>query len=143
MERRPSVVKFVAMVEAHGAVAAAIASVPRVIPVSGTARQPPDVTETKSESKADPEANAASESEERNVRRRPDRIVSGIRRHRSRPPRPTRAIGQPAAIVIGSPAPRLVRNPRPTEIGLPHPATRAIRRPPRSHVRNPHLPVIG
>src|ERR1700723_3214256 len=136
MERRPSVMKIVAMVEAHGAVAAAITSVPRVIPVPGTARQPADVTETKSEANADSEANAASESEERNVRRRPDRIVSGIRRHRSRPPRPTRAIGQPAAIVIGSPAPRLIRKPCPTEKGLPHPATPTTKLPSRSYVRN-------
>jgi hypothetical protein len=63
-KRRPSVMKVVGVVEAHSAVARAIAPVPRVIPVAGTARQPADVTETKSESKTDSEANAASESEE-------------------------------------------------------------------------------
>src|SRR5579862_6056262 len=135
--------KVVGVVEAHSAVARAIAPVPRVIPVTGTARQPADVTETKSESKTDSEANAASESEERDVSGRPHRIVSGVSRYRPWPPRPARAIGQPAAIVIRRPAPRLIRNPGPTEIGLPHPATRAIRRPSRSHVGNPHLPVIG
>src|ERR1700751_3030423 len=99
--------KVVGVVEAHSAVARAIAPVPRVIPVTGTARQPADVTETKSESKTDSEANAASESEERDVSGRPHRIVIVVSRHRPWPPRPARAIVEPAARGMKPPSARL------------------------------------
>src|ERR1700746_1690720 len=109
MKRRPTIVKIVDrnIADAHHVVSAPVASVPRVVPVTRTARQPADVTETKSESNAHSEP-AASPSEERNVRWRPDWVVSGIHPHRPWPPRPARAIGQPAPVVIWRPSLRLI-----------------------------------
>src|ERR1700747_3760889 len=144
MKRRPAVVKIIyrRIVDVDDVVSAAVAPVPRVVPVTRTARQPADMTETKSESDANTEA-PASPPKERNISRRPDWIVSRINRHWPRPPRPTRAVGQPAAIVIRCPAPRLIRNPRPTEVWLPYPTAGTIRRPSGANVGNPHSPIIG
>src|SRR4029077_3495028 len=119
-KRPPSIVEIV---DAHKSAAATETAVPRVIPVARSTGQPANMAEAKSKSEADSDAETASaESEERNVSWRPHRIVRGIRYDRSRPPRPSAAIGHPAAVVIRCPTPGLIGNPGPTEVWLPHPA---------------------
>src|SRR4029077_19097731 len=73
----------------------------------------------------------------------PNRVVTGISVHRSRPPCPRIVVNEPPPIVIGCPAPRLIRNPRPAVVRFPNPAAISIRSPVRSLRRNPHLTVVG
>src|ERR1035438_9999545 len=61
-------------------------------------------------SPAEANAKSAAESEERHIRRRPQRPVIRIPVHRSRPPSPGPVVLEPAAIVIRSPAPGLTRD---------------------------------
>src|SRR5215467_6193301 len=113
-------------------------------PVPRPARQPADAIPA-----AEPEAEAqtpttATKSEERNVSRRPQRIVSRIGHHRTGPPDPVPAVNEPAPIVIRRPAPRLVRDPGPAIVGFPDPAAVAIGRPTGiGGARSPNRTIIG
>src|SRR5260370_40946104 len=95
--------------------AAAAPAVPGIKAAPRTARQPANIS--KAAAKADSNApSSAAKTEEGNVRRRPDRIVSAV--HGSRPPAPISSITEPATVGIDRPAPRLLGNPGPTVVGL-------------------------
>src|ERR1700723_577890 len=75
-------------------------------------------------------------SEERNISRRPRRVVAN--RYRTRPPCPRSAINEPAAVVIRRPSPRLAANPSPAPIRFINPAAIAVRSPIRALLRRPN-----
>jgi hypothetical protein len=116
--------------------------VPRMIPITRTARQPtiPRIA-AESEAEADTPA-TASESEEGDVRRGPDGIVVGIVVDGTRPPDPVPAVDEPPAIVIRRPAPRLIGDPRPAIVGFIDPPAISIRCPARPRRGNPHRTII-
>src|SRR5208283_4290100 len=110
---------------------------PRMEKVTRSKRQPSHRPEskTKSESKA-------TEAKERNISRRPNRLIERIPVSRTRPPIPPSVDLHPPPIVIRSPAPRVIRNPRPSPIRFIHPAPVAIRSPTRRHRRPPHWTIV-
>jgi len=108
---------------------------PRMKEVTGSKRKPAD--------RAEPKAKAEStESAERNISRRPNRLIERVSVSRTRPPTPTSVDIHPASVVIRSPAPGIIRNPGPSPIRFIHPAPVAVRSPPRRHSRPPHGTVI-
>src|ERR1700693_4590159 len=118
------------------------AAVPREEAIARAAGQPAHTAEAAAEpeSKADSQS-SSTETEEGDVRRRPQRLIPSI--DRSRPPAPVPAINEPASVVIRRPAPRLIRNPGPAIVGLIHPAAIAIRRPTGAFRGKPHAAVVG
>src|SRR5437879_808604 len=93
------------------------------------------------ESKPDPETHAFAESEEGDVSRRPNRLISRV--NRTGPPSPRSAPEEPTAIVVGRPAPGLIGNPSPTPIRFPDPTAISIWSPAIVGLRNPNLAVVG
>jgi hypothetical protein len=130
----------VEVVDAEGAEFAARTAPPRMAPIARSKREPAKRAET-----TEPIANskAAAETEERNVGRSPDGVVTRIHRYRSWPPDPVTTINEPAAIVIRRPAPRLIGDPRPAVIWLVDPSPGTIRSPIRRGGRTPHGTVVG
>src|ERR1700722_18534304 len=70
-ERRKAVVKIVDVGDVDVVRAPAPAAKPRVIPVTGTAREPPEVAETETKSETDAKSNPAAEAEKGDVGGRP------------------------------------------------------------------------
>src|SRR6202035_2034719 len=87
-------------------------------------------------------AKAAPPTEERYIRRRPERTIKSAAINRTRPPGPRPAVGEPATVVIRRPPPRLVAHPRPTVVGLVGPVAITIRSPAIGFVRNPDIAVV-
>src|SRR5580698_981721 len=126
-------------VEADHAETSAISAPPGEEAVTRSYRQPAEAApSTPPEAKAKP----ASESEERYIRRRPERTVETRAPYWSRPPRPRIPVPHPASVVIRRPSPRLVTNPRPAVVRLIGPIPVAIRSPSIRLVRHPHLPIV-
>src|SRR5580704_11747258 len=126
----------------HNVNAVDSAAIPREKAIARPAGQPPNTSEAAAESEAQSKSPASSaKSEEGNIRRRPDRVVSAI--DRSGPPAPVSAVNKPAPIVIRRPAPRLVRNPSPAIVGFIHPSAIAVWRPTGGFRWKPHAAVVG
>src|SRR5712664_3618025 len=104
-------------------------TVPRIVAITGAAGQPANISKAAAKANSNAPSSTA-KTEEGNVRRRPDRIVSAV--NRSRPPAPTPSINEPATVVVRRPAPRLIRNPGPAVVGFINPAAIAVRRPVRA-----------
>src|SRR5207302_4831257 len=96
-------VRDVDIVDVHDTKAPAVSAPPRMEPVTRSEREPAEAAPS---AEADVEPKAAAPAPEGDIRRRPQRVVASP--HRTRPPRPGCAIGEPASIVIRRPAPRLV-----------------------------------
>src|SRR5450755_3472414 len=118
---------------------APIATPPGVEKVARSNWEPAKAAPT---AKAASEAKAATPTEERYIRRRPERTIKSAAINRTRPPGPRAAVGEPATVVIRRPPPRLVANPRPTVVGLVGPVAITIRNPAIGFVRNPDIAVV-
>jgi len=143
-----SIMKIVPVEAIHteGVVSVAPAAIPRVIPVARPAGHPSDAAKASpviAKSKAAAESpSASSKSEEGDIRRCPDRIISRVVIYRAGPPRPVSSIDEPTPIVIRCPSPRLIGHPCPAVVWFPDPAAVTIRRPSRVCSRSPHLAII-
>src|SRR5271167_2200762 len=100
MERAPSPAVDVGVVnvgDVDHIHAATTMAPPRVVPIAWTDGQPADAAESAAKTKTDTEAPAASApTEEGDVGRSPDGIVSGVHGHGARPPNPVTAVNEPA-----------------------------------------------
>src|ERR1700723_1290662 len=111
--------KVVEILDGDGVEPPPKSAVPRMEPVAGSTRHPAETSE--SEAKANSEANPA-ETEERDIGRRPDRVVARVTDDRTRPPRPAVSVNEPATIVIRRPAPGFGGDPCPAIVRLINPA---------------------
>src|ERR1035441_6873018 len=130
----------VVSVDVGSAEAPAIPAIPGMETVTRSKGKPAD----RAPAPAETEAETTADPEERNISRRPDRLVERVPVGRPGPPSPPSVDIHPAAVVIRRPAPIIVRNPGPSPIRLVHPVAIAVRSPVRVRFRRPpHLTVIG
>src|SRR5258706_6985999 len=114
-------------------------TVPGIEAITGAAGQPANISKAAAKANSNAPSSTA-KTEEGNVRRRPDRIVSAV--NRSRPPAPTPSINEPATVVVRRPAPRFVGHPGPAVVGLKYPAAISVRCPVGATFGKPHAAVV-